>query len=281
MHHDAAVWKCLCGLLDIRGTEEMRDRASLSLSSGGLGLRSATRGRDCAFWASWADAHNSQAPPGTWVFILWKPHKRLNTSGFESPEWGDVARGLQPRPNFVGRPHARSGSTGLAGALRSTWKNGSGPTSCGPDLIHQGRRCCGQAFLFVVSPSPWRPVSNRRSSASPLVSVTSLCSASCRCGRPLHPRGHHRAVCQVAGVLGRRGFPIESAVARVCREPGGRVCESKTWTSHLVWPRTTVVGRGRTAIVSRCTSQWMRRWCPQCAETEQVADNAPRQMVQP
>ena len=50
-----------------------------------------------------------------------------------------------------------------------------------------------------------------------------LCSASCRCGRPLDPRGHHRAACQVAGVLGRRGFPIESAVARVCREAGGRV----------------------------------------------------------
>ena len=54
--HDVAVWKCLCGLLDIRGTDEIRDRASLSLSSGGLGLRSATRGRDGAFWASWADA---------------------------------------------------------------------------------------------------------------------------------------------------------------------------------------------------------------------------------
>ena len=37
------------------------------------------------------------------------------------------------------------------------------------------------------------------------------------------PSGHHRAACPHAGVLGRRGFPLESAAARVCREAGGRV----------------------------------------------------------
>ena len=30
---------------------------------------------------------------------------------------------------------------------------------------------------------------------------------TCRCGRQLDSFGHHRAACQVAGVLGRRGFP--------------------------------------------------------------------------
>ena len=35
--------------------------------------------------------------------------------------------------------------------------------------------------------------------------------------------GHHRAVCAQAGVLGRRGFALESVVARVCREGGARV----------------------------------------------------------
>ena len=32
--------------------------------------------------------------------------------------------------------------------------------------------------------------------------------------------GHHRASCSRAGVLGRRGFALESAVARVCLEAG-------------------------------------------------------------
>ena len=45
----------------------------------------------------------------------------------------------------------------------------------------------------------------------------------CRCGLPLDPRGHHRAACATAGVLGRRGFALESAAARVCREAGARV----------------------------------------------------------
>ena len=43
---------------------------------------------------------------------------------------------------------------------------------------------------------------------------------SCRCGRLLDALG--RAV-RTVGVLGRRGFVLESVVARICRETGGRV----------------------------------------------------------
>ena len=50
-----------------------------------------------------------------------------------------------------------------------------------------------------------------------------LSSAFCRCGQPLDSRGHHRAACATSGVLGRRGFPLESCAARVCREAGARV----------------------------------------------------------
>ena len=50
-----------------------------------------------------------------------------------------------------------------------------------------------------------------------------LSSHSCRCGRPLDCLGHHRASCSRAGVLGRRGFALESAAPRVCREAGARV----------------------------------------------------------
>ena len=50
-----------------------------------------------------------------------------------------------------------------------------------------------------------------------------LSARSCRCGRLLDVRGHHRAACARAGVLGQRGFAVESVVARICREAGGRV----------------------------------------------------------
>ena len=48
----------------------------------------------------------------------------------------------------------------------------------------------------------------------------SLSARACQCGRPLDAFGHHRSACATSGVLGRRGFPLESAAARVCREAG-------------------------------------------------------------
>ena len=45
----------------------------------------------------------------------------------------------------------------------------------------------------------------------------------CQCGQPLDSCGLHRAACAQAGVLGRRGWALDSVVARVCREAGGRV----------------------------------------------------------
>ena len=43
----------------------------------------------------------------------------------------------------------------------------------------------------------------------------------CRCGRPLDSRGHHRAFCARAVILGRRGWAVENAAVRICRETGG------------------------------------------------------------
>ena len=46
---------------------------------------------------------------------------------------------------------------------------------------------------------------------------------ACRCGRHLDSFGHHRAACSRAGLLARRGFAVEVAAAKVCREAGARV----------------------------------------------------------
>ena len=58
---------------------------------------------------------------------------------------------------------------------------------------------------------------------------------NCRCGRPLDSFGH-RAACAVAGVLGRIGFPLESAAARVCREAGARVRMNVMVRDLDLWP---------------------------------------------
>ena len=54
-----------------------------------------------------------------------------------------------------------------------------------------------------------------------------LSTRICRCGRTIDPHGHHRAACARSGALARRGFAVESAVARVCREGGGRVATNR------------------------------------------------------
>ena len=54
-----------------------------------------------------------------------------------------------------------------------------------------------------------------------------LSNRTCRCGRPLDVFGHHRAACARCGVLGRRGFVLDSAVGRVCREAGAMVATNQ------------------------------------------------------
>ena len=60
-----------------------------------------------------------------------------------------------------------------------------------------------------------------------------LSSRTCRCGRQLDSFGHHRAACAEAGVLGKRGFPLECAAAQVCREVGARVTTNAFIRDHL------------------------------------------------
>ena len=45
----------------------------------------------------------------------------------------------------------------------------------------------------------------------------------CQCGRQLDTFGHHRAACAQEELLSRRGFAVELAAAKICREVGARV----------------------------------------------------------
>ena len=56
--HDEGLWNCLCAILkvDSHQTPLITDTATMPLVLGGMGLRSASRTRTSAFWASWADS---------------------------------------------------------------------------------------------------------------------------------------------------------------------------------------------------------------------------------
>ena len=78
--------------------------------------------------------------------------------------------------------------------------------------------------------------------------------------------GHHRAARSRTGALGRREFPLESAIARICREAGGRVV-----TNMLVRDMDLGVPAARLWTGSRCTEvcnlHWTQRWCQVSEET--------------
>ena len=50
-----------------------------------------------------------------------------------------------------------------------------------------------------------------------------LITRRCRCHHLLDSLGDHRAACAVSGVLAIRGYPLEVAAGRMCREAGARV----------------------------------------------------------
>ena len=231
-----------------RPDDMQRNVGSLPLSMGGLGLRSATRGRFAAYWASWADslsAIQSRHPILAEELIAALDNPRgafylqgaaecremLLDRGFDAPRWGAVAHGSRPgrglddaEPAEAAHGWQRPASSASEECFRrgAVWprlsgdrallRSQSGPLSGVPFIsspaFHHSR-FSSQEFRVLLLRRLWLSLP--------------LTSRVCRCGRPLDSCGHHRAACSRAGVLGNRGYALESAAARVCREAGGRV----------------------------------------------------------
>ena len=248
--HDEGLWNCLCAILQVDSVQTWatRDAATMPLVLGGIGLRSAMRTRKPAFWASWADSlpmiharHREvasqfvvaleQGAGGPCLMAAAEARRTLTgVRGFEPPSWQAVAEGARPviLPPDEYEP----------GGVRQGWQHASRTEEVFRDNIFdtlsdrdralirsQAGPGAGVALrvaptnrLTTIEPHLFRVVLLRRLRLPLPLSVR-----SCRCGRAIDIFGHHRAACSRAGVLGRRGFALESAVARICREAGGRV----------------------------------------------------------
>ena len=114
--HDDGIWRCLCAICQISPDVEpaIRDTVTLPLGLGGLGLRSAHRTRQAAYWASLADTlpmvrgrHRAVAdtmvtslmdgvgPPS----LMSAETARRDLSGvmeFAPPTWSELAHGARP-----------------------------------------------------------------------------------------------------------------------------------------------------------------------------------------
>ena len=248
--HDDAMRRCMSQLLDVEILDESWAVVSLPLSIGGLGLRNASQMSTLVYWASWADclctvqqrypavgdqisSALSRGAPGRYLDAAASCRERLLDVSFELPPWEDLQRGALPRQHElddaepgVKRHGWQFGASQkvddcfLSGALwpglslpsRALLRSQGGPLAglpftCFPTAAHS--RFDAQPFRLLLLRRLWLPLPSS--------------ARNCRCGLPLDSSGHHRAACAVAGVLGRRGFAVESAAACVCREAGARV----------------------------------------------------------
>ena len=152
---------------------------------------------------------------------------RLQGAGIDVPEWGDIDRGQRPgfHPDdefsrftsigwlaFASTPEEAFFNCDLSQTDQALARSQRGPMASIPFFtapVSVATRFDPQCFRMLLLRRLWCQLP--------------LSSATCRCGQPLDTRGHHRGACANAGVLGRRGFPLESCAARICREAGARV----------------------------------------------------------
>ena len=252
--HDTGLWQCLSSILHIdpaQCEETVRDAACMPLSLGGVGLRSALRTRAPAFWASWSDclpmiqARNPDVAAALVNELEGFPltpvlgeaastvRELVGVQGFEPPSWRALSAGLRPpdrepeefEPGTVRRGWQHEASSRverkhreeelfpqMTPASRALIRSQAGP---GAGLALSTSPLC----LLTRFPSQVFRVILLRRLQLPLP----LTARNCRCGHHLDVFGNHRAACARAGVLSRRGFALESVIARVCREAGGRV----------------------------------------------------------
>ena len=217
--HDASVWQCLCAVLRIPDTS-CDTLPMIHQRHPGVATRIVH-----------ALAQEVDSPV---LGAVRRAAQELEgVSGFVVPSWPALTAGLRPPPrepefHEPGGPRARWQHEAASRAERQ-FRTTSVLQQLSPSkramLRSQSGPAAGVAFSALPSssltrfqPALFRVLLQRRL-ALPL--PLNLCS--CLCGRPLDAFGHHRAACSKSGVLCRRGFAVESAAARVCREAGARV----------------------------------------------------------
>ena len=221
----------------------------LPMRMGGLGLRSASRMAQSAFWASWADAMPMiserltqvanrvelqlamEEPVGS-LGELQEAAQSLDRCGFVArPSWAALRRGARPPLCLHSEPgewqhgwqfHASSISEHhfrqtmvlrqSCAADQAHLRSHSGP---GSSDVLMGAPTGPE---FVVCPQLFRTLVLER-----LRLPLQVVEARCECGAPLDTLGRHRAACCRSGRLFTRACPTERSLARVCREAGATV----------------------------------------------------------
>ena len=143
--------------------------------------------------------------------------------GFTFPSWEELTRCSMEAPAFDEEPdQPRVGWQAIASrAVESSFLNVVLATLSDPDTAlqksHRGPLASARFVSFSTSHATRLEPQVLEVCCSVVCVSYPLTARVCRCGRL------HRSACGVAGVLGRRGFPLETAAARICREACGKV----------------------------------------------------------
>lgn len=262
VRHDAAIRTSLWQLLDNpAAAEEVLARAAtlaqLPYKLGGLGLRSAARLSQAAYWASWADCLPMihQRHPSIAAFLqqsldlaqeaeavadslqeAWESRRVLLDEGFAAcPTAAQIIAGARPQQPPTAEPGEWThGWQFWAATARDThareqlFTTRHGDPTFRTLVRSQSGRGSGRVFTVLptstattLSAAELRVLLLRR-----LRLPLPLTARRCRCGRTLDEVGDHRAACSTCGVIRKRALPLERALARVCREAGARVAEN-------------------------------------------------------
>ena len=173
-----ALWQCLCQIMRISPTqaEDIRRTASLPLVLGGMGLRSAIRVRQAAYWSSWADclpmvhqrhpgvaatlvAQLSGNPETRFLSAAREAKHELAVAGFESPSWKAIARGARPARDSDASVATcgcfSGGRTGQSSHVHQSVRPGEGPRevtrrSRGRSSLHSNANLHGNDHPFPL-----------------------------------------------------------------------------------------------------------------------------------
>ena len=257
--HDRALQKVLRQMVgvseDIADEEKERiaNLSTLPMGLGGMGIRSATRLREAAYWASWADAipmlkqrcpeaarelvsslASSQLNSNDCLREVQNSRANLQQAGIALPSWQDIWDGIQPEQATNPEPGEwRHGWQYVASSeLEKHFRRTQVEPSLSEDsmsLLRSQSGCCAGRHLTLIpkdaestfTSERFRGLLQRRLRL-PLQFVARRCNGrTCRC--LLGERGDHRSACSRAGRLVIRSSPVERMWARVCREGGARV----------------------------------------------------------
>ena len=165
----------------------------------------------------------------------------LVQEGFRAPTWEEAAAGIRaPAPTGSDAEASHAGQF-EPGEWQHGWQYRAATSrehhyrdaSLMPRMSRAGRAllrsqsgpAAGTAFMAIPtsSLSSFTPQCFRVLLLRRLRLPLPADGHTCRCGRNLDTLGDHRAACPRAGILAGRGYALEAAAARICREAGARV----------------------------------------------------------